>query len=220
MLLIILIIILLWKIYTLQYYDIDAITADFEDIKFKTGDLVLFKPYDNHYALVFGCYFTHVGIVVVDNNVPMIFEANRNPIFPYIAEHTNGKGIHYSCLKNRIAHYAGKVYLKKINKEFDEFKRKMLMEYIDFAMKNMYYSNNVISNAALSLFGLRKCRKDTDCGQILFLLFIKLGLISFHNYYINKASYLYLLTKIKKLDDGYFYACGLKKINIRNFETF
>jgi len=218
MLLIILIIILIWKIYVLQYYDIDAININFEDIKFKTGDLVLFKPYDNHYSLVFGCYFTHIGIVVMENGVPMIFEANKNSIFPYIAENTNGKGIHYSLLKNRVENYAGKVYLKKINKEFDDEKKKLLYEFIEFAMKNMYYSNNIISNSVLSYFGLRHCRLDTDCGQILFLLLIKLNLISLHNYYLPRANYLYLLTKIKKLDDNYFYACGLKKLNIKNFD--
>ncbi len=218
MLLIILIIILIWKIYVLQYYDIDAININFEDIKFKTGDIVLFKPYDNHYSLVFGSYFTHVGIIVVDNKVPMIFEANKNPIFPYIEENTNGRGIHYSLLKNRIENYAGKVYLKKINREFDSQRRELLFDFIKFAMEKMHYSNSIISNGVLSYFGLRHCRFDTDCGQILFLLLIKLNLISFHNYYLPKANYLYLLSKIKKLDDNYFYSCGLIRLNIRNLD--
>ena len=42
----------------------------------KTGDLILFKSTDNLHSLLFGNYFTHVGMVIVDeiltNNEPYI----------------------------------------------------------------------------------------------------------------------------------------------------
>ena len=91
----------------------------------KTGDLILFKSTDNLHSFKLGNYFTHVGMVIVDeiltNNEPYIFEAcnTKYSEIPHDREDKwnlkYSKGILFHPLDERLKRYRGYIYYKPLS---------------------------------------------------------------------------------------------------------
>jgi hypothetical protein len=172
--------------------------------QFKTGDIILFKATNNYNAIAMGCYFTHIGVVYVDNGVPFIFEAcavkNVN-----LLNHHSKDGIYLTPLKERIEKYKGVCYLKPLNKQVDAESIDQLSSFINYALKNMYYDYNVFGSALKKGVGLERCQNGTNCGQITFLSLISMGLLPHYLYDTNIFHHLAYSCYIVNLDKGYKY---------------
>lgn len=180
-----------------------------DDKYLKTGDLILLKAYDNLNSIITGSYFGHVGIIYVDPRdplqIPMIFEANSTKNMA-LKPHHNYNGIFFSKLKDRIEKYNGRAFVKSLDKIIDDETIFEFREFIDYCIKNMKYEDQVIKAAAKKYFGLEKCTKKTNCGELTFLSLIKLGLLSPDRYEQCIAHYLKWMGNITKLDDGSNYS--------------
>jgi hypothetical protein len=195
-----LILYLIWFVYDRQYKILDTPEWHFHKLPFKTGDLVLFKANNNYNSLKHGCYFGHIGIVVMDGDRVLLFEANNGPVYPF-----ENKGIYVSCLFSRISRYPGRVYLKALNKPLDPAVAQSFGEFVDYCMTNMYYDPRVIQNGFKKFFGIKKCGLATDCGQITFLSLIRLGLLDTKEYDVNRLHHLQYVCDIDRLLNGYQY---------------
>jgi hypothetical protein len=228
---IVIIIIIILYIYNVQFRVIPVNEQEFDKLEFKTGDIILMKANNNYHSLIHGSYFGHVGMIYVDyenkfindidpsdskNRNVFLFEANATKVYPY-----NGiKGIYISPLRNRLEHYSGNLYLKPLNKPLDLPRIEAFKEFIAFSLQNMYYNHSIITNALLKVFGLKRCRFDTDCGQILFLALIKMKLIPFDEYYVARLNHLELIIKIKELIPEYYYTELTKIIPMKEEYSF
>lgn len=170
----------------------------------KTGDLILFKAYNNFNSLCTTSYFGHVGMVYIDDGIPLLFEANgieRVPLKP----HHSKNGVFLSPLSDRIKKYKGRCYLKSLNKPLPPESIQSLKEFIDYAMNNMYYDYHVIKSGFKKLFGIEKCHNGTNCGEIMFLSLIKLGLLDIEFYDTCILNHLKFVCEITDFKNGYKY---------------
>lgn len=201
---IILIICIYWFIYMLATPP-KLLRTEFEKIKFKTGDMILFHAYDNINPVFIGSYWGHVGIVYVDpdnKTHPMIFEAASTTKMKNCPEY-NKRGIMITDLKKRLEKYPGLIACKFLNTQLNEEIILGFRELIRYAIDNMYYYDSVISN------GFKKKNGDplnnaTNCGELLVLSLIKLGLIS-ENVLDNAiAHHLLYVINLKQLNGNYY----------------
>jgi hypothetical protein len=156
------------------------ISSTIECNDFTTGDLILFKANNNANAIYIGNYYTHVGIVYVDNGVAKIFEACGIEYLP-IRQHHNPRGIYLTPVRTRISKYKGVCYWKRLEHKLpsevcDDFK-----QFINYALENMYYNYTVIQNGFNKLLGERY-NLSTNCGELVLLSLIKLQLLSIDNF--------------------------------------
>lgn len=205
----VIVIIVIW-IYFMQYYKINTDEKIFVDELIsnrllKTGDLILFKAYNNFNSIVHGSYFGHIGMVYIDeNNVPMMFEANGIERVP-LQEHHSKRGVFLTPLADRIKKYKGRCFWKPLNKELSDDTIKSFKSFIDYSLEHLYYDYEVIKGGFSRGLGISKCNKGTDCGQIMFLSLIKLGLISMEEYDICRFHHLKFVCSVQELLDGYKY---------------
>lgn len=176
--------------------------------KFKTGDMIIFKAYNNFNSIFIGNYYGHMGIVYVDpedpTETPMIFEANGIEHMP-LKLHHNKNGIFLSPLKERIQKYKGRAFLKSLNNSISKEDQYELKMFIDYCIKNMKYNTKIIHSALRKWFGLEKCNKGTNCGEIVFLSLIKLGLLSISEYDKRCLHYVKWMSNIKKLNNNFYF---------------
>ena len=201
-LLIIIILILTW-IYYLQFYKIKTKESIFIDDLInqqllKTGDLILFKAYNNFNSIFHGSYFGHVGIVYMQNGIPMIFEANNIDNIS-LKKHHSKDGIFLTPLIDRIKKYKGKCFLKPIYKQLDKSTHDHFYNFIEFGLQNMKYDHAVFSRGICRYLGIEKCGKGTDCGQLVVLSLINLGLLSEHEYDIPRLHHLKYVSELTDL---------------------
>lgn len=196
----------------------------YEDINFKTGDLILMHSYDNSYPVLFGTYWTHVGIVykppdtgadtdtgVVSN--PLILEAVNLTGSKYINPDMKN-GIVLMDLKNRLEKYHGYLAYKRLDKPLDKETIDNFKVFIEHVKKNFSYNTKVISNVVKKLGG-EKLNNKTNCGELVILSLIKLKLLS-RSVYKNKIWHSLLYTiKLKKLNNNKYN--DLVKIFINPF---
>jgi hypothetical protein len=170
--------------------------------KFKTGDLILFKAVDNFNGSLIMSYYGHVGIVYVENDVPYIFEA-ADPTNMALDPDQNHHGIFMSPLESRAKTYKGYTYHKELKTPLspeilDEFK-----SFIDYCLDNMAYETRVVSNGIKKGAG-EKIGLRVNCGELVFLSLIKLGLIPIEYYEKKSFHHLNWMCTITDLtDNGY-----------------
>lgn len=193
---IIMVIIICIYVYVMLIYRIESPRKLINEVKFKTGDIILFKATNNLQSLVTG-YFTHCGIIYVDGDVPWLFEAHNIQPYKLTAAHNN-RGIEISDARKRISKYTGICYhkplLKPLSADLERFKN-----FMGYCFEKFEYEQAVVANAVAKWLGLKYCNEYTDCGQLTFLSLIVLGLLKKEEYYDNRMSHL-------------SYVCGLKTV--------
>ncbi len=201
---VIFIIIYIWLI---QYkdYELETIQLD-EAIKYmRTGDLILFKAYNNFNSVLTGMYYGHIGIVNIgEDGVPMLFEANRITNMNLLASQPQS-GLFYTPLHKRLQKYKGRMYWKRLSG--DEFDQEIILgfeSFIHYALDNMQYCNNVFCDAIKKVCG-EYCGHDTNCGQLTFMSLIKLGLIDQDLYDKPIFRHLKWVYSLTDLEGGYSY---------------
>lgn len=189
------------KIKCPQIHADDLIKSNF----LKTGDIILFKACDNYNSIITTSYFGHVGIVVIDEGIPMLFEATNDTnmnLKPFRCKN----GIFYTNLYERIKKYKGTCYWRSLNKNIPEENIIAFHEFIAYAEDNFYYEKNVITSWFRKLIGLEICNFGTNCAELTFLSLIKLGLLDINKYTEYNWHYLRKMCSIRNLDNGYKYS--------------
>ncbi len=189
----------------MQYRLLKCESIQYRDIvpNIRDGDLILFKACDNLNVLVHGSYFSHIGMVVHIDGVPHMFEAN-NPTGMNLLPHHNPAGIFLTPLYERVSKYRGYCYVRHLNKKLTDEHLVLLLKFIRFAVDNMYYDKAVVRSGFACLFG-KPCSKKTNCGQILFLALIAMGLLPFEYYRKSILHHLMYISNLRQLQDGYEY---------------
>lgn len=208
---IVLTIIAVW-VYTMQYSDlsVEKVFSDdlFDSSLIKTGDIILFKAYNNFNSIFHGSYFGHMGIVYIDpddpNQEPYIFEANGVERLPLMPHHSK-KGIYFTPLRDRMKKYKGRCFYKELSEPLPHETIVEFKEFIDYCLDNFEYDHAVVSSGFKKYFGIKRCDSKTDCGQIVFLSLIKLNLLPVEEYDVPRLHHLKYVCKLKDLSDGYFY---------------
>jgi hypothetical protein len=197
-------------IYQIQFSKVDCERVFIDELiePPKTGDMVLFKAYDNINSIFLGCYYGHVGIVWVDpddpSKTPMCFEAANTTNMP-LRPHHNRRGIFLTPLYERIRRYKGKVYIKPLSDPIDLKTQYEFKNFIQFALETMKYETRVYYSALKKMFGIERCNYLTNCGEIVFLSMINLGLLNLERYNENCVHYVNKVCYTKELDNGMAY---------------
>lgn len=206
------IIVVLW-IYYLQYHCITCVYKVFNDDLIeskvlKTGDMIVFKAYNNFNSIFHGSYFGHIGIVYVDPNdptcMPYLFEANGIETVP-LKDHHSKNGVFLTPLADRMKKYKGRCFVKQLDKPLHLDVIKDFKQFIDYCLNNMYYNYSVISSGIKKGLGIEKCGEGTNCGEIVFLSLIKLGLLPEDYYDISTFHHLKWMASISDLADNYYH---------------
>lgn len=169
----------------------------------KTGDLILFKAYNNIFPILHGCYFGHIGVAYILNGETMIFEANGIENVPLLKHHSK-RGIFLTPLKERVKKYKGFCYLKPLREPVSDIQIKEFDNFVKYALNNFYYDYNIVSSALKRWFGYERCGKNTDCGQLAFLSLIKLGLLPIESYDQRILHYLKYVCNLEKVENNEF----------------
>ena len=204
----IVVLIVIW-IYYMQFYHISTECKIFVDDLcnynvLKTGDLILFKAYDNFRSVFHGSYFGHIGMVYIYNEIPMLFEANGVDATP-LKPHHSKLGMYLTPLEERIKKYKGTCFLKPLSTPLPSTLIEDFKYFIDYAMNNFKYDYNIVSGSVKRWLGLAKCNTNTDCGQLVFLCLMKLKLLAPEEYDIPRLHYLKYVCEISNLQYGYKY---------------
>jgi hypothetical protein len=187
-------------IYFIQFSHGEYPLEIIDELHFKSGDLILFKAQNNFNAIWLGSYYTHIGIVYQNGGELYIFEANGLENMPARPHHFK-KGILFTKLKPRIKQYKGRVFLKSLRSELTAEQKASFVEFIQFAQQNFYYDTAVIKRRVLNLIGARTVDYRTDCGEMLYLLLIKLKMLE----YTYNVCHLHILAGLKKTLDNNEY---------------
>jgi hypothetical protein len=167
----------------------------------KTGDLIVFKAFNNFNSIYTSSYFGHIGIVYVENGIPMLFEANGIEHTPLKSHHST-HGIFLTPLADRIKKYKGRCFWKPLKFALTSDIQLQFYDFIQYALNNMYYEYNVISDGIKKGLGLEKCTNKTNCGQIVFLALLKMQLLDIAEYNTMTFNHLKKMTNIKKLKNN------------------
>jgi hypothetical protein len=170
----------------------------------KTGDIILFHATNNVRQPMICSYYGHVGIVWVDpvTSYKYLFEANGTKNANFL-EGENPNGIYLSLAEDRISRYKGFIYVKSLAHNVTKKQAHGLSEFIQFALKNMYYENNVMGSAVSHFIG-NSCGLGTNCGEITYLSLIKLGMIDPEDYYTPITHYLRYICGLTKVKNNYY----------------
>ena len=204
-----LIIVICW-IYFMQFYKIQVDQKIFVDHliqskKLKTGDLILFKAYNNYNSIIHGSYFGHIGMVYIMDGIPYLFEANGIEKTPLLCHHSK-KGVFLTKLADRVRKYKGRAFLKPLNNYISPKSETNLSEFIHYALLNMQYDKDLILNSVKKALDIKRCDKNTDCGQIMFLSLIKMGLLDLAEYEVPRLNHLKYVCDLQKIKNGYYYS--------------
>lgn len=200
--LIVIILLLIWYIYTIQYSNTNYPKFFLDDINplFKTGDIILFKASNNFNSIFINSYYGHIGIIYVGvDGIPMIFEANGIEHMP-LREHHPKTGIFLTPAVDRIKKYKGRCYLKQLDTPLDTHATADFKTFIDYCLNNFKYDTKVISSGLKKYFGYKKCDSETNCGDLVFLSLIKLGLLPIEEYDNPRLHHLKYVAGLTKLN--------------------
>lgn len=182
----ILIISILLYIYYIQFYRIKCQEQIFiDDViaenKLRTGDMLLFKAYDNFNSIITTCYYGHVGIVYIENGIPMLFEANATE-GKHLMPHHNKRGIYLTPVETRVKKYKGRCFIKRLSQELTDEQIVNLKAFIDYSLENLAYEHSVVKSFFKKILRTELCDKNTNCGEITFLAMIVMGLLPIEQY--------------------------------------
>jgi hypothetical protein len=212
---VVLIICIFWSWYMLANPP-KLLCSSYDDLKFKTGDMILFHAYDNINPVFMGSYWGHVGIVYDDpktDKLPVLFEAARTSKMKNCPVY-NKHGIMVTDLKTRLEKYKGLVACKFLNRSVSKIINDGFINLMKYAKKNMYYNDDVIYNGLKKRKG-EKLNVSTNCGELVMLSLVKLGLIPEQTLNEKIAHHLLYVAHITKLQNNYY----LKPVEI-SFNPF
>lgn len=169
--------------------------------KFKTGDLILFHALDNLNPIFTGSYYGHIGIVYLDpdtpNAKPQIFEAFRPSGMPFYPKKFKN-GISLACLKQRLNSYRGYCFYKELETPISKELQRDFRSLIDYALSNMEYRNDVVINGIEKLLFGDCLRNGTNCGELVYLSLIKLGILPENALDENRKHHLIYTSQLKQ----------------------
>ena len=177
----------------------------------KTGDMILFKATDNLHSVVIGNYFTHIGIVIIDdkltNGEPYIFEATGIRKSPLHSDKSK-RGIYCTPLLERLKRYKGYTYLKPLNNTVLPMMQNNLLNFIYYALDNMDYEYSAMLSCVNKLLG-EACSDNTNCGELVFLSLINMDLLN-EKYWsspvkLSNLHHLRWMCNVKDLNNDYKY---------------
>jgi hypothetical protein len=177
----------------------------FENTSVKTGDIILFHAYDNVNPVFIGSYWGHIGIVYKDpdnNTKPLLFEALKTSGMKQCPEY-NKRGIAITDLKTRLERYPGLIAHKRLNRPVNPHIIRGFKEFMKYAKANMYYNEKIFHNAIEKKMG-GKFTNSTNCGELVYLSLVKLGLLPEKALNKNLAHHLLYTSKITKLQNNYY----------------
>jgi hypothetical protein len=180
----------------------------------KTGDLILFHACDNFHAPLIMSYMTHVGIVYRNNNnsKPLLFEAMMpNNTFPTKFKN----GILLVDLEERCKTYKGFMYYKELAIPISSISNDEFYIFIKWALYNLYYMNNLFTNAIQKVILNDNFRYSTQCGELTTLSLIKLNLLSKFEFNNNRKHHLKWICNLTNLNNNYYLP--LKEIFIQQY---
>lgn len=203
-LVVVLIICIFWLWYMLANHP-KLLCKPFNEIRFKTGDIILFHAYDNINPVFIGSYWGHIGIVYKNpdtDDQPMLFEAARTSQMKNCPDY-NKKGIMITDLKTRLEKYPGLVACKFLNRPVHDDIVRGMIEFIQYAKYNMYYNDDVIYNGIKKKKG-EKLNNATNCGEIVVLSLIKLALLPEKVLGEKIAHHLLYAVNLTELQNNYY----------------
>jgi hypothetical protein len=180
------------------------INKPFNQLQFKTGDIILFHAYNNINPVFIGSYWGHIGIVYKPKNKkPMLFEAAKTSTMKNCPKY-NKHGIMITDLKTRLEKYPGLVACKFLNKKLDDVVSEGLYDFMKYAKNRMYYNEDVFHNGVQKKAG-HEFNESTNCGEIVLLSLVKLGLLPIKTLKSNIAHHLLYTAHLTKLENEYYY---------------
>ena len=198
------VLVILW-IYYFHYYRMATdIKLFIDDIipHVKTGDIICFKAYNNFNSVFIASYFGHIGIIYAPpGEAPMLFEANG-------VEHMNLRDYHpqsgmfLTPLADRLRKYKGICYWKPLENPVPKQAEHDFYNFIQYCLKEFHYDIKVFRESFNKGFGVSKCSKNTNCGEITFLSLIKLGLLDITEYEKSCFHYLRYMCNITELKNN------------------
>jgi hypothetical protein len=183
----------------------NLVCREFDALKFKTGDIILFHAYDNFNPVFIGSYWGHVGIVYKNPDTfdpPVLFEAARTSKMKNCPDY-NKKGIMITDLKLRLEKYPGLIACKLLNKPINSNIIRGMCELMKYAKTNMYYNDDVFYNGIKKKKG-EKLNNATNCGEIVVLSLIKLGLLPNTILDTKISHHLLFVSNLTKLQNNYY----------------
>lgn len=176
--------------------------------RMKTGDLICFKAFDNFNSIVFGSYFGHIGVVYIDETdptrTPMLFEANGVENM-HLKPHHADSGIFLTPVSQRISKYKGRCFWKPLRHALSVEAIVDFGSFIKYCLDNMSYDTSVFKSSFKKFVGVEKCNLRTNCGEIVFLSLIKMGLIPYKLHDERALNFLKWMCNITELSDDYSY---------------
>jgi hypothetical protein len=153
-----------------------------------------------------GSYYTHIGIVYREsqNTRPVLFEAwNSKEEILYPEE--VGHGIAISDLENRVNSYRGYIFYKPLARSISAEQQERLFAFMNWAYANMHYNPRVIKNGAKKLLLNDQLNTGTNCGEIVYLALIAMGLLLESRLYENRKHHLRWVCALDHTDNGNKY---------------
>ncbi len=210
--------IMIWVYYIYLCHPAYAV-VQYADIapKVKTGDMILFHALDNINPIFIGSYYGHVGTVYIDpddpQQIPYIFEAFWPESMPF---YNGTQGVMLIPLAVRLNTYRGYCFYKELVNPLDPQVVREFKVFVDYAARNMQYNPQVFANAINKFIFGEALTHKTNCGELVFLSLIKLGLLPLAEFYNNRRHHLIYVSSLqncvnnKYLEPVYVYANYLK----------
>lgn len=204
---IILIICITWYYYMI-FMEPNYKKVAYENINFKTGDMILIHAYNNINPIFIGSFWGHIGIVYIDpdgiinNGNPVLFEAARTSKMKRCPEY-NIKGIMVTDLYTRLSKYPALIAVKSLNTPIDYNTQLNFKTFINYAKNNMEYNDDVFSSGISKKLGY-KINNKTNCGELVFLSLIKLELLDIKHYDNKILHHLLYMCNITKLNNNFY----------------
>lgn len=175
--------------------------------RFKTGDIILFHGLDNINPIFIGCYYGHVGIIYVDpdSSKQYLFEA-FSPNNMKFCPPSIKNGIGLVDLEHRLNSYRGYSFYKELAYPVSIDIQRGFKEFINYSIKNMQYREEVILNAIEKIFFNQCLYNGTNCGELVWLSLIKLGLINCSVLENNRILHLHTVCNINEVNNNFYYS--------------
>lgn len=156
----------------------------------KTGDIVLFRGRGIISGLILlfcrlcnrfkGVKFSHIGMVVIDAGRIMLFESTT--LFP-TGIHIGLKGVQLNPLSERLQTYKGKVFIRHLKYERDEFFQKVISGSLVELLGRPYEESLIeLMGAAAEVVNLFDGHKSDlssiFCSELVSEIFKRMGFLS------------------------------------------
>lgn len=180
-------------------YDVEF----YPQTRFKTGDLIFFRALDSRHLLWTDTFFSHVGVIVVYNSVPYIFEMTP-------------PNVKFSPIRERLAQYfSGSAFVKPLNKPLPShviakipslIAKYQALEYPSNGLKSV---TNYVSNCS------DYWQNDKfECAKIIAFFLRDIGLLTGNEAVgCNGISFLANLRKLRRPGYKYLEPKQLSTIN-------